>query len=655
MPKNLVIVESPAKAKTIERYLGSDYKVVASLGHVRDLPKSKLGIDVKRNFKPDYIIPKGSAKRLKDLKAAMAKAQTIYLATDLDREGEAIAWHILEAIPPENNQKVGRITFTEITPTAIQQAVLHPRAVNQPLVDAQQARRVVDRLVGYTLSPVLWKKIRSGLSAGRVQSVALKLTVDREREIEAFKPQEYWSVEVLFQTDKREEFRAELIKIDDKKPTIIDQKTAEAIKGDLAKADFKIKAIDEKEIKKTPLPPFITSTLQRSSYSYLGYGTKRTMTLAQALYEAGHISYMRTDSLHLNEAALKQAKQVIQDNYGKRYALTAPRVFKRQLRAAQEAHEAIRPTDFSNSPRQLSQELPVDQAKLYGLIWSRAVASQMSEALFRQKRVDILDQTGKYGLHASGRQTVFDGFTKVYNPAASYEDKILPAITKQTRLTTKAVDIDKHFTQPPARYSEATLVKVLEENGVGRPSTYAPTISTLITRGYVTSEDKRLVPQPVGKLVSDLLTKNFDFVVDPKFTAAMEDKLDGIAEGKYQWQPVVKDFYDPIEQEVTSKLNNIEKVTIPVEETDEICERCGKKMVVKSGRFGRFLACSGFPECKNTKPLIETTGVACPKCGQGEVVERRTKKGRLFFGCSRYPECDYASWQKPIAEKAKKQ
>ena len=648
MPKNLVIVESPAKAKTIEKYLGRDYKVLASYGHVRDLPKSKLGIDIEHNFEPQYMIPRGSAKQMNALKKAVGAAQTIFLATDLDREGEAIAWHIVEAIPPKPDQQVKRITFSEITESAIKDAVSHPRDIDQHLVDAQQARRVLDRLVGYSLSPVLWKKIRYGLSAGRVQSVALKLIVDREREIEAFQSEEYWSISANLVEPKGTEITAELTKIDGKKAAVSDQKTADSIRTDLESAAFVVADTQSREVRKNPYAPFITSTLQRDSYNRLGYSTRRTMTVAQGLYEAGFITYMRTDSTNLSAQALSQAKSYITKRFGKEYALDKPRAFSKKARGAQEAHEAIRPTDVTKSPEDLTGELSADQLKLYRLIWQRTLASQMAAARYQQNGIDIA--ADRYILRANGREVLFDGFTKVYGASKQEEERILPTLSVGDKLEKKEIITEQHFTQPPARYSEATLVKKLEEEGVGRPSTYAPTISTIISRGYVLSEEKRLVPQQIGMIVSDLLSANFDFVTDAKFTAQMEDRLDDIADGKTQWQPVVADFYKPMEKLVEEKTNTIERVQIPVIETDEKCELCGKTMVIKSGRFGQFLACSGWPDCKNTKPILKKTGVECPQCHEGELVERKTKKGRAFYGCSRYPDCDYATWTKPKKE-----
>ncbi len=648
MAKNLVIVESPAKATTIERYLGKDFQVVASFGHVRDLPKSKLGIDVEHNFTPQYMIPRGSAKKINQLKKLIHSAQTIYLATDLDREGEAIAWHIIEAIPPKPDQIVKRITFSEITESAIKEAVAHPRSINQNLVDAQQARRVLDRLVGYSLSPVLWKKIRYGLSAGRVQSVALKLIVDREREIEAFKPEEYWQIGASLKTTQAVSFYAELNKIKGKKSAVKNQNEANKIKSELTKASFIVEKIESRDSRKNPLPPFITSTLQQSAYSRLGYGTRRTMGIAQSLYEAGLISYMRTDSTNISQQALTQVRQLISSQYGKAYLPDKPLFYKKKAKGAQEAHEAIRPTDYKKIPEDLTNQLKNDELKLYRLIWIRAVASQMSQAQYRQTGIDIL--AGSYDLRASGRVVLFDGFTKVWHDSKKDQPQELPQMNEGEKLTLEKITAEQHFTQPPARFSEASLVKKLESEGVGRPSTYAPTISTILARGYVTNEEKRLLPQPIGMIVSDLLSKNFEFVTEAEFTAEMEDKLDDIAGGEKKWQPVVKEFYEPMERLIEQKTDTIERVKIPVIETDEICELCGKPMVIKSGRFGQFMACSGFPDCKNTKPIVKSLGIECPKCHQGEVVEKKTKKGRKFYGCSRYPDCDYATWTKPKQE-----
>ena len=648
MPQNVVVVESPAKAKTIEKYLGKDFKVIASYGHIRDLPKSKMGIDIEHDFAPQYIIPKGSAKNLKALKTALASAKTIYLATDYDREGEAIAWHILEAVPPAKGQTVERITFTEITKPAITEAIRHPRSIDTHLVDAQQARRVVDRLVGYTLSPVLWKKVRGGLSAGRVQSVALKLIVDRERDITAFVPVEYWSITAGLTTDKSEQFQATLTKISGQKADIHDAKTAATATRELKSGSFTVSAISRRELKKTPSPPFITSSLQQEAYRKLGFGSRKTMMVAQNLYEAGHITYMRTDSFNLAPSSTAEAKDVITKLYDQRYALESPRFYKKKVRNAQEAHEAIRPTSFQLLPDQLGAA--PDEVKLYRLIWQRALATQMSEAQFQQRGADIA--SGKYQLRATGQTTLFDGFTVLYqesqDDAPEETNQVLPELAEGQKLALKEVKPEQHFTAPPPRFTEASLIKLLEEQGIGRPSTYAPTISTIVARGYIRSENKRLFPEEVGFLVTDLLAKHFPFVVDARFTATMESKLDDVADGSISWQPVVREFYEPLAHQVKTETDKIERTTPQVVETDQICELDGGVMVIKQGRFGPFLACRNWPECKNTKPILTKIDVPCPKDG-GDVVQKRTKKGRTFWGCANWPKCDYATWQKPSA------
>jgi DNA topoisomerase-1 len=643
--KTVLIVESPAKGKTIEAYLGKGYSVVASYGHVRDLPKSKLGIDVDHDFEPQYMVPRGSASRIKTLKNATKNADTILLATDLDREGEAIAWHLAHILEPRQDQLMQRITFSEITKSALETAVQNPRDINQNLVDAQQARRILDRLVGYSLSPVLWKKVRYGLSAGRVQSVALKFITDREKEIEAFKSEEYWSIEAVFKA-KKGSFSANLISLKDKKVDLKTQAATEKVVEALKTDQFKIIDVDKRPVKRTPPPPFTTSTLQQDGHRRLGFGARRTMRAAQSLYEAGLISYMRTDSTTLSEQALHAIADYIKKAIGTNYALDTPRRYKTKSRNAQEAHEAIRPTDPTREPAKLTQ-IGGDDAKLYNLIWQRTLASQMKTAEFEQTRIDIGAQTSQALLRASGRILVFDGFTKIYPLGTSKETPLLPEVTKDEVLGLEDLESEQHFTQPPARYNEATLVKKLEEAGIGRPSTYAPTIATIISRGYVLNEDKRLMPQPIGMVVSDMLAENFDFVTEPDFTAEMEDKLDDVADGKLAWKPLIRDYYEPMHKLIESKEKSIQKVQLPVIETDEICEKCGKNMVIKSGRFGQFLACSGWPDCKNAKPILKKTGIECPQCHQDELVERKTKKGRRFWGCARYPDCDYATWTKP--------
>ncbi|MEI7818713.1 MAG: type I DNA topoisomerase [bacterium] len=644
--KSVLIVESPAKGKTIEGYLGKGYKVVASYGHVRDLPKSKLGIDVENNFEPQYMVPRGSAARIKTLKNAVKDADIVYLATDLDREGEAIAWHVAQILDLKPTQEMKRITFSEITKSALEYSVAHPREINQHLVDAQQARRVLDRLVGYSLSPVLWQKIRYGLSAGRVQSVALKIIMDREKLIEAFKVEEYWSLEAEFGATAGS-FSTSLYEIAGKKVELGNEKSAIDIKSDIEKATFEISAIDQRPVKKSPAAPFTTSTLQQDAYRRMGYATRRTMSIAQRLYEAGLISYMRTDSIKLSDQAMAGVKKYLTDSLGKDYVLAKPRVHKSKARGAQEAHEAIRPTEPTRTPEDLVDRTE-EEVKLYRLIWQRTIASQMPEARFLQSRIDV-KASGKqdYILRATGRTMEFDGYQRVYPMLKADDGELLPKVEVGEVVKLEQLDATQHFTQPPARYSEATLVKALEAAGVGRPSTYAPTIATIQSRGYVLNEDKRLVPQEVGKIVNQLLTENFDFVTESDFTAKMEDKLDDIADGKIEWQPVVREYYEPMAKLIEDKREDIPRMPVPVIETDEVCDLCGKMMVIKSGRFGQFLACSGWPDCKNAKPILKLTGIECEKCHEGELTERKTKKGRRFWGCSRYPDCDYATWTKP--------
>lgn len=640
--KSVVVVESPAKAKTIEKYLGTGYKVLASYGHVRDLPKSRLGIDVENDYKPDYIIPRASGKQVKALTKELEKANSIYLATDYDREGEAIAWHIQEAIPPQKGQDVKRITFTEITKEAVSEALKHPRELDRDLIDAQQARRVLDRLVGYSLSPVLWRKVKSGLSAGRVQSVAVKLIVDREREIKEFKPEEYWTIAAELKAGAGQ-FVAKLVKIGGKKADQVEKKLAQQAEKDLSRADYRVSSYEQKPVSRNPFPPFITSSLQQDASRRLGFTARRTMRAAQWLYESGHITYMRTDSFTISAQAQHQIVAEITKQFGKNYA--EARQFKKKVRGAQEAHEAIRVTDASKQAGDLA--LDGDQSKLYDLIWKRTLASQMAPAKYLRKTITV--EAGSYELRASAEEMQFDGFSKVYQVAQEDDEdeeqtQKIPPVEVGENLDFVKLLKEQHFTTPPPRYNEASLIKKLEEEGIGRPSTYAPTISTIVDRGYIQREGRQLVPQDTGFWVTDLLSKHFPDVVNVKFTAEIEDGLDDIAEGKTAWQPVVRSFYQPLEKRIQTE--QIEKIEIPVIETDEVCDKCGKTMVIKTGRFGEFMACSGYPECKNAKPLAKKVGLACPKDG-GDIIEKKTRKGRVFYGCSNYPNCDYASWTKP--------
>jgi DNA topoisomerase I len=657
LAKHLVVVESPAKARTIERYLGPDFVVRASYGHIRDLPKSKLGVDVEHDFEPQYLVPKASQKAVTELKKALSGADSLYLATDLDREGEAIAWHLTAALGLSGgNVAVRRITFSEITKSAIEEAVKNPRGLNQDLVDAQQARRVLDRLVGYELSPLLWKKIRRGLSAGRVQSAALRLIVEREREIRAFTPVEYWSIEGLFQAAKGSftaglvEFKGEEIE----KFTVGSGKEAAQIVKELEGKSWNVEKLESKEVSRNAAPPFITSTLQQEAARKLRFSSRRTMTLAQQLYEGqdvgggsvGLITYHRTDSVNLSSQALAEAKEVITKEFGKAYALDSPRHFKAR-KGAQEAHEAIRPTSLHRTPASLKDKLSRDHLRLYELIWKRALASQMAGAKLESSAVTVASDIAKF--RATGSRILFDGFLKLYEEGRdeeAEEAKRLPELREGEPARLQELSPNQHFTEPPPRYSEATLVKALEEQGIGRPSTYASIIGVIQDRGYADLVERRFHPTEIGEVVNDFLVENFTEVVDIGFTAKIETELDEIALGKRPWREFIRSFYGPFHSHVTEK-ESLERVELAPKETDELCPLCGSPMVIKTGRFGEFQACTRYPECKGSKPLLAKTGITCPKCAEGEVVERKTRKGRRFWGCERYPACDYASWQKP--------
>lgn len=647
----LVIVESPTKAKTIGKFLGKDYQVESSYGHVRDLPKSTLGIDVEKNFEPKYIIPAKARKNVKLLKDAAKKSEEVILATDQDREGEAIAWHLAQALGLE---KFKRIVFHEITKSAIESALTHPRTLDDHMVDAQQARRVLDRLVGYKLSPFLWKKVARGLSAGRVQSVAVRLVVERENEIRAFKPDEYWTIVAdLLKGGEMGEFS--LIKIDGKvadKLEINNKEQADGIVADLQKEKFQVAAVEKREAKKNPLPPFITSTLQQTAATRLGYSAKKTMLLAQRLYESGHITYMRTDSTNLAHEAVLSAKNWLEKELGKEYALAEPRTFKSSSKLAQEAHEAIRPTHVDATPESiaLSDE---SERKLYRLIWQRFVGSQMPQARVAVATVDV--NAGKYVLRANGQQIIFDGFLKIW--PQKFSEKNIPEMSQGDVLDLKEIHSDQHFTEPPPRFTEASLIKTLEEYGIGRPSTYAPIISVIQLRNYVKKEAGKFSPTETGELVNKVMTEHFPEIVDIGFTAKMEGSLDEIANGKEDWHNVVGDFYVPFEKNLEAKYNEVKKSDFVTEEmTDEKCEKCGKPMMIKYGRFGKFMACSGFPDCKTTKAIAKEPpkmiGMKCPKCLEGDVIEKRVNKGRargkMFWGCNKYPKCDFASWTNPL-------
>lgn len=650
---NLVIVESPAKGKTIERYLGKDFKVLASYGHVRDLPKGSLGVDVEHKFEPKYVIPTKARKSIQALKAAAKRAKAIYLATDFDREGEAIAWHVAEALEKDiKSIPVHRITFHEITKSALEAAVKHPRELDIDLVNAQQARRVLDRLVGYTLSPFLWKKVMKGLSAGRVQSVAVRLVVDREREIQAFKPEEYWSILAQLETKKDEQISAALSEWDGvkfEKLSIGNQAKADELVAHLKAATYQVASVEAKETLRRPSPPFTTSTLQQQASHRLYFSAKQTMKLAQDLYEAGHITYMRTDSTSLAAEAVTQARELITKEYGKEFVPEAPIHYKTKSKGAQEAHEAIRPTHVGARAKDLS--LPSDRhAKLYELIWQRMVACQMAPAKLKAETILVDATHGKHAgqLKANGNVIVFEGFLKVW--PSDREDVILPKLSEKQELDLADVLAEQHFTEPPARYSEATLVKALEEHGIGRPSTYAPTLSTVQDRGYVELLDRRFHPTETGTVVTDLLVKHFPEIVDLDFTAEMEEDLDKVAEGKLEWVKLLGNFYGPFEKLVEKNSKSVEKIDM-TEKLDRECPKCGKPLVIRPGRFGKFIACTGFPECKFTEALVTKTGVACVECSEGELVERRTRRGKTFWGCNRYPDCKYATWDDPAKPK----
>ncbi|RJQ14568.1 type I DNA topoisomerase [Candidatus Parcubacteria bacterium] len=662
----LVIVESPTKAKTISKFLGNNYRVESSFGHVRDLPKSKIGVDVQNNFEPTYVdIPKAK-KRVSELKKLSKKSSEVILATDEDREGESISWHLMTALELDP-KKAKRIVFHEITKNAIEEALKNPRSIDENLVNAQQARRILDRLVGYELSPLLWKKIYRGLSAGRVQSVALRLIVERERERQAFKAQEYWTLEGLFNQSsskkKEDEFKAFLLKVDGEaipEPGIASKKDVDAIISDLEKGTFTISKIKKQETKRSPLPPFTTSSMVAEAASKLKFSAAQTMKLAQQLYEGidlgtegpeGLITYMRTDSLNLSREFLGSAEKFIKEEYGENYH-TGQKVFKTSSKSAQEAHEAIRPTNVAHEPQKIKKFLDSRQYKLYDLIWRRATASQMKEANILQTSVDIegMGAKRKYVFRANGSRITFDGFLKLYPQRLVGE--IIPPLEENQKLNLIKLEPEQHFTQPPARYSEGTLVKMLEKLGIGRPSTYAPTISTIQYRGYVEKDqNKRLSPTDVGFLVTDLLTEHFPTIVDTNFTARMEDELDKIAQGQLQWTKPLQEFYPSFHEAIQTKESQISKRELITQASEEVCEKCGKPMVFKLGRFGKFLACSGYPECKNTKSLRKSLNIKCPKCSEGEVIERKTKRGKLFYGCSNYPKCDFATWQKPNGQK----
>ncbi|WP_405381590.1 type I DNA topoisomerase [Phascolarctobacterium sp.] len=658
MTMNLVIVESPTKSKTIEKFLGKNYKVTASMGHLRDLPKSTFGVDIENNFEPKYINIRGKGDLIKELKTMAKKADKVYLATDPDREGEAISWHLAHILDlPED--KNCRIEFHEITAAAVKDAIKHPRNIDMDMVDAQQARRILDRIVGYELSPLLWRKIRKGLSAGRVQSVAVKLVADRDKEIEAFVPVEYWSINAkLREQPKAPIFEAKTVKYQGKKLELHNEAEARAAEAALSKAEYVVTKAERKDKKRHPVPPFTTSNLQQEANKKLNFSAKKTMMVAQQLYEGvslgkstvGLITYMRTDSVRLADVAIDEIREYIKNNHGEEYCPARANHYSTK-KNAQDAHEAIRPTSVLRTPSEIARHLTVDQLKLYTLIWNRAVASQMSDAVYDSTTLTI--GAGDYELSASGSVLKFPGFLAL-NPKANDEekDKSVPYIAPGTKvLLHKLLPAEQHFTEPPAHYTEATLIKELEEKGIGRPSTYAPTIVTIISRGYVVKEGKKLLATELGFMTVDMLTEYFPGLINVPFSAEMEAKLDEIAEHKLTRQDVLRSFYEPFSKDMARATEEMPLVPPPPPEVSDVkCEKCGRMMVIKEGRFGKFLACPGFPECRNAKPILTKIGVACPKCGH-ELLERKTRTGKIFYGCEQYPECDFTTWDLPLNEK----
>ena len=661
MPNYLVVVESPAKAKTIKKYLGRNYKVVASMGHLRDLPKSQMGVDIENNFEPKYITIRGKGELLSKLKKEAKNSDKVYLATDPDREGEAISWHLANVLQIPENEKC-RIAFNEITKTAVKNAIKVPREINIDLVNAQQARRILDRIVGYKISPLLWKKVRKGLSAGRVQSVATRLICDREEEINNFVPEEYWTIDAkLLRMQSRENFEASFHGTDKgKKIELKDKNEVDYIINELKDVEYIVKKVVKGERKRTPVPPFITSTLQQEASRKLGFTTKRTMAAAQQLYEGidieGHgtiglITYMRTDSLRISAEAQANAREFIANKFGKEYVPDKPNYY-RTKKGAQDAHEAIRPSDVNLQPDLIKASLKPDQYKLYKLIWERFLASQMKPALYDTIKADI--QAGNYLFKANGSKIKFHGFMIIYVEGKDEEkedkERMIPELVEGEKVELKKLEPKQHFTQPPSRYTEATLVKALEEQGIGRPSTYAPTITTIISRGYVEREKKQLKPTELGMIITDIMKIHFKDIVDVTFTANMEQQLDEIEEGNIDWVEILKKFYVPFENTLKEAEKEIGDVEIQDEITDEKCEKCGRNMVIKHGRYGKFLACPGFPECRNAKPILQEIGVSCPLCG-GKVYIKKTRKGRKYYGCENNPKCEFMTWDEPLKEK----
>ncbi|MFP7732831.1 type I DNA topoisomerase [Priestia aryabhattai] len=662
MSDYLVIVESPAKAKTIERYLGKKYKVKASMGHVRDLPKSQMGIDIEQDYNPKYITIRGKGPVLKELKTAAKKAKKIYLAADPDREGEAIAWHLAHSLDVDITSDC-RVVFNEITKEAIKESFKHPRAINMDLVDAQQARRILDRLVGYNISPLLWKKVKKGLSAGRVQSIAVRLIIDREKEIAKFIPEEYWTVKATFQKGN-DQFEGQLIEYQGKKVELSNENDVTNIVKQLDGNEFSISKVTKRERKRNAAPSFTTSSLQQEAARKLNFRAKKTMMIAQQLYEGidlgkegtvGLITYMRTDSTRISETAQTEARDYITNAYGNQFVATEKRKEKKNSNA-QDAHEAIRPTSALRKPGEVKEFLSRDQYRLYKLVWERFVASQMAPAIMDTMAVDL--KNGDVTFRANGSKVKFPGFMKVYvegnDDQVEEKENLLPDLEEGEVAYSKDIDEKQHFTQPPPRYTEARLVKTLEELGIGRPSTYAPTLDTIQKRGYVALDNKRFVPTELGEIVLELVLEFFPEILDVEFTAKMENDLDEVEDGNVQWVRVIDEFYSDFEKRLEHAEKEMREVEIKDEPAGEDCEECGSPMVYKMGRYGKFMACSNFPDCRNTKPIVKEIGVKCPKCEEGNIVERKSKKKRTFYGCDRFPSCDFVSWDKPIARKCPK-
>ncbi|MGT2811556.1 type I DNA topoisomerase [Streptococcus minor] len=653
--KNLVIVESPAKAKTIEKYLGRNYKVVASVGHIRDLKKSTMSIDFENDYEPQYINIRGKGDLINSLKKEAKNAKKVYLASDPDREGEAISWHLAHILNLDEAD-TNRVVFNEITKEAVKNAFKEPRTINQDLVNAQQARRVLDRIVGYSISPILWKKVKKGLSAGRVQSVALKLIIDRENEINHFKPEEYWTIDSTFKKGNKK-FQASFYGLDDKKVKLENNDQVKEVLARIKSDDFNVNQVERKERKRNAPMPYTTSTMQMDAANKLNFRTRKTMMVAQQLYEGvnlgtggtqGLITYMRTDSTRISPVAQAQAAEFITNRFGEKYSKHGSRI--KNTSGAQDAHEAIRPSNVHHTPESIAKYLDKDQMKLYTLIWNRFVASQMTAAIFDTMNVRL----GQNGVifTANGSQVKFDGYMAVYND--SDKNKMLPDMEEGDIVTRAISNPEQHFTQPPARYSEATLIKTLEENGVGRPSTYAPTIETIQKRYYVKLSSKRFEPTELGEIVNKLISEFFPDIVNVTFTAEMEQKLDDVEIGKEQWQKVIDSFYQPFKVELAKAETEMEKIQIKDEPAGFDCDVCGSPMVIKLGKYGKFYACSNFPDCRNTKQIVKSIGVTCPLCNEGQVIERKSKRNRIFFGCDRYPACEFTSWDKPVGRSCPK-